>query len=143
MSDLHRRIFHVSKELQLINFATITEDGKPWVRYVVGKADNDLVFRFCTHLHTHKVSQIRKNPNVHMSLGATDMKTATHWMQVVGTAEISTDKTERELFWFDALEKYFSGPDDPQYCVVIIRPSRIEFGTMGSMTPEVWRPGVR
>jgi general stress protein 26 len=142
MSDLQQRIFDASKELQLMNFATITEDGKPWVRYVVGKADNDLVFRFCTHLNTKKVSQVRQNPNVHISMGATDMKTAAHWMQVEGTAEISTDKTQRQSFWFEALENYFTGPDDPQYCVVIIRPSRIEFGTTGSMTPEVWNPGV-
>jgi general stress protein 26 len=140
MSDLQQRIFEFAKELQLINFATITEDGKPWVRYVVGKADNKLVFRFCTHLNTNKVKQIKKNPNVHISLGATDLQTTKHWMQIEGTAEVSTDKTERQAFWFDELNNYFTGPDDQQYCVVIIRPARVEFGTMGSMTPEVWKP---
>ena len=34
MSDLKQRIFDAAGEIQLINFATITEDGKPWVRYV-------------------------------------------------------------------------------------------------------------
>lgn len=56
MSDLKGRIFDTSRELQLINVATITEDGKPWVRYVMGKADEDLVVRFCTHLGSRKVS---------------------------------------------------------------------------------------
>ena len=140
MSTLKQRIFDAAKEFQLMNFATVTEDGKPWVRYIVGKADNELVFRFCTHLETKKVGQIRKNPHVHLSLGATDLETAKHWLQVEGTAEISTDKTERHSFWFDALKNYFTGPDDPHYCVVIIKPSRIELGTMGSMTPEVWEP---
>jgi general stress protein 26 len=137
MSDLQQKIFDATKELQLMNFATITEDGKPWVRYVVGKADNELLFRFCTHLKTKKVNQIKKNPNVHISMGATDMKTAKNWLQVEGTAKISIDKNERQAFWFDELNRYFIGPDDPQYCVVIVNPSRIEFGTMGSMTPEV------
>jgi len=140
MVELPQRIFDAAKELQLINLATITEDGKPWVRYVVGKADKELVFRFCTHIDTNKIRQIRQNPDVHISLGATDMQTTKHWMQVEGTAEISTDKTERQSFWFEALINYFTGPDDPRYCVVIVRPSRIEFGTMGSMTPEVWKP---
>lgn len=139
MSDLKQRIFDFAKDLQLMNFATITEDGKPWVRYVVGKADNELLFRFCTHVDTKKVNEIKKTPNVHISMGATDMKTAKHWLQVEGTAIISTDKTERHSFWFDALNNYFTGPDDPQYCVIIIKPSRIEFGTMGSITPEVWK----
>ena len=139
MSDLKQRIFDLAKEFQLLNFSTITEDGKPWVRYVVGKADNELVFRFCTHLQTKKVGQIRINSNVHISLGAKDLETARHWLQVEGRAEISTDKTERHSFWFDELSNYFTGPDDPNYCVIIVRPSRIEFGTMGLMTPEVWK----
>ena len=138
MDDLKQRIFDLAKELQLINFATITEDGKPKVRYVVGKADNELVFRFCTHLQTNKVSQIRKNPNVHISLGAKDLETAQHWLQVEGIADISADKAERHSFWFDELKNYFTGPDDPNYCIVITKPSRIEYGTMGSMTPKIW-----
>ena len=140
MSDLKDRIFDMGKDLQLFNLATITLDGRPWVRYVVGKADKDLVFRFCTHKESRKVGQIRKNPNVHISLGAASMETADHFLQVEGNAEISTDKVEREAFWFEALKNYFSGPDDPNYCIVIIRPSLIEFGTMGSMAPEVWQP---
>ncbi len=138
MEDVKKKIVESARELQLINFATLTEDGSPWVRYVVGKADDELVFRFCTHRETRKVAQIKKNPHVHISLGAKDMETAEHWMQVQGVAEISTDGDERHSFWFDALSNYFTGPDDPNYCIVIVRPSRIEYGTMGSMTPEIW-----
>lgn len=140
MSDLKQKIYEAAKELQLINVATLTDDGRPWVRYVMGKADNNLVFRFCTHMGSRKVGQIRKNPNTHISLGVTDLETAKHWLQVQGTAEISTDAAERRSFWFDELSDYFSGPDDPDYCIIMIRPSRIELGTMGVMTPEVWEP---
>lgn len=28
---------------------------------------------------------------------------------------VSTDKTERQSFRFDALKNYFTGPDDPNY----------------------------
>ena len=61
MGDLKGKIFEAGKDLQLINFATITEDGKPWVRYVVGKADKDLVFRFCTHKETRKIKDAAVN----------------------------------------------------------------------------------
>jgi general stress protein 26 len=138
MSDLKQRIFDVAREMQLMNFATVTENGKPWVRYVIGKSDNDLVFRFCTHMESRKVAQIRKNPDVHISLGVTSLETAKNWLQVEGTAEVSTEKAERDSFWFDDLKNYFTGPDDPSYCIVMIRPSKIEFGTMGSMIPDVW-----
>lgn len=140
MNDLKQKIFEAARELQLINIATITEDGRPWVRYVMGKADKDLVFRFCTHLGSRKVGQIRKNPDVHISLGVSALETAQHWLQVQGTAAVSTDTDERHAFWFDELSNYFSGPDDPDYGIVMIRPSRIEMGTMGDMTPEVWEP---
>lgn len=139
MSDLKQKIYDLCGELQLVNFATVTEDGKPWVRYVMAKADRDLAFRFCTHLETRKISQIKKNPNVHISLGVADLATAKNWAQVQGTATVRTDKAERDAFWFDELKNYFSGPDDPSYCIVITKPSRIEYGTMGSMTPEVWK----
>lgn len=139
MSDLRQRIYAVAKDFQLVNFATITEDGRPWVRYVVARADEGLVFRFCSQLGARKINQIRKNPNVHISLGAKDLETADHWLQVEGTGRVSTDKAERHGFWFDDLKNYFSGPDDPDYCVVIVTPSRIEFGSMGSREPEVWQ----
>ncbi len=142
MSDLKQSIIDVVRELQLINFATIKENGNPWVRYVMGKADSELVFRFCTHLESRKVAQIRKTPDVHISLGVTSLETAKNWVQVEGTAKVSTDKTERDSFWFDDLNNYFTGPDDPSYCIVIIKPSRIEFGTMGITTPEIWEPNV-
>lgn len=138
MSDLKKRIFDAAKELQLVNFATAQEDGRPWVRYVMAKADEDLTFRFCTRLGTRKITHIMKNPNVHISLGVTSLETAKNWLQVEGKAEITTDRNERHAFWFDELENYFSGPDDPAYCIVTVKPSRIELGTMGSMEPEVW-----
>lgn len=63
------------------------------------------------------------------------------WLQVEGTAEISTAKAERDAFWYDGLKAYFTGPDDPNYCVVIVKPSRIEFASMESMGAEIWQSG--
>lgn len=139
MNDLKQRIFDLAKEPQLINLATITEDGKPWVRYVVGNADEALSIRFCTSLCSDKIRHMRQNPNVHVSLGAKDIMTTKAWLQIEGVAEISTAKAERDAFWYDGLKAYFNGPDDPNYCIVIVKPSRIGLGSMGSMTPEIWQ----
>ena len=141
MSDLKQRIYQLAKEPQLLNLATITEDGKPWVRYMVGSADAELAFRFCTSLCSDKVRHLRHNPNVHLSLGAKEIMTTTAWLQVEGTAEISTAKAERHAFWYDGLQAYFQGPDDPNYCVIIVTPLRIELASMANMTAEVWEPG--
>lgn len=141
MSDVKQRIFELAKVPQLINLATITEEGKPWVRYMVGSADETLTFRFCCALCSDKVRHIRHNPNVHLSLGAKDVMSAKEWLQVEGTAEIATTKAERDAFWYDGLKAYFQGADDPNYCVVIVTPSRIELASMGSMSAEVWQAG--
>lgn len=140
MSDLKSRIYEVAKEYQVMNLATITEDGKPRVRYVSGFANADLVFRFCTHLGSNKVKQMRKDPNVHLTLGAKDDRTTKNWLQVEGIAEVSTAQAERDAMWSDGLKAFFKGPDDPNYAVVIIRPSRIELGSMGKQGMEIWTP---
>ena len=141
MSNLKQRIFELAKEPQLLSLATITEDGKPWVRYMVGQADEELSVRFCTALCSDKIRHMRQNPNVHVTLGANDVMTTKEWIQVEGTAEISTAKAERDAFWNDGLKAYFTGPDDPNYCVVIVKPSRIELASMASMAAEIWELG--
>lgn len=141
MGELKARIYELTKEFQVMNLATITGDGKPWVRYVAGRADAELVFRFCTSLCSNKVGQMRSNPNVHLSLGAKDLMTTKNWLQVQGTAEITTEKNERDAFWFDGLKEHFKGPEDPNYCIVIIKPTRIELGAMTAAGMEVWQAG--
>ena len=42
MSDFKGKILEKMKAPTLASFATITEDGKPWTRYVVVKADDQL-----------------------------------------------------------------------------------------------------
>jgi general stress protein 26 len=142
MGDLKKRIYELAKEFQVINLATITEDGKPWVRYVAGSANEELVFRFCTHVLSNKVKHMRKNPNVHLSLGAKEVMTTKNWLQVQGTAEVTTAQKERDAIWSDGLKAYFKGPDDPNFAVVIIKPARIELGSMAEPGMEVWTAGT-
>ena len=139
MSDLKARIYEMAKEFQVMNLATITDDGKPWVRYMAGFANEALVFRFCTSLCSNKVRHMRNNPNVHLSLGAKELMTTKNWLQVVGTAEVSTSQVERDAMWTDGLKAHFKGPDDPNYAVVIITPTTIQLGSIQSNSMEVWQ----
>jgi general stress protein 26 len=139
MSDLKQRIHALAKELQLIHVATADAAGTPHVRPVVGKADDDLAIRFSTHLDSNKIHQIRNNPNVHLTMGAADVRSQS-WLQIEGVASISTAEKERRAFWFDGLRAYISGIDDPRYCVVIIEPRKIELHSMQNSAPEVWTP---
>ena len=139
MSALQERIFDLIKEPHLAGFATITEDGKPWVRYVTPQASDDLTLRFSTFTHSRKVAHIKKNPEVHLTCGATDPANVKAYLQIQGKAELSTEKSEREAFWSDHLKTYFKGPDDPNYAIIIVKPYLIELYTMGKFEPEVWK----
>ena len=139
MGNLAQRILTIIKEPHLASFATIAEESKPWVRYVTCHASEDLTIRFSTFTGSRKVVQIKKNPEVHLTCGVTDLATAQTYLQIQGKAELSTDKAEREAFWNDYLTRYFKGPDDPNYGIIIVKPYRIELCTMGNFKPEVWK----
>jgi len=101
-------------------------------------ADENLTIWMATFVNSRKVAQIRKNPEVHLTTGVTDLETAESYLQIQGRAEILTDEETKKAVWNPHLENIFSGPDDPNYCVCKITPYRIEFQGMGMVPPEVW-----
>jgi general stress protein 26 len=138
MADLKERIYEVLGGGQLASLATVTEDGKPWVRYVMTVTREDMVIRFATFITSRKVGQIAKNPEVHLTCGVPDLQTMKPYLQVQGRAELKTDEKERHGFWNAILADIFKGPDDPNYGVMVIEPYRIEYWMPGKFEPEVW-----
>ena len=138
MSDLKDRIYRILEQPQLCGLATVTQDSKPWVRYVMAVASPDLTIRSATFVGARKVKQIEQNPEVHLTCGVTNPMNAASYLQIQGRAALNTSKEARHAFWCDMLAPYFSGPDDPNYGVLEITPYHIEYCTMGSHEPEVW-----
>lgn len=138
MDDLRQRILEVLKQLQLTSLATVTEEGKPWVRYVMAVADENLVIRCATFAGARKVKQIGNNAEIHLTCGVTDPRVMKPYLQVQGRARLASDEAERHGFWNETLKGIFSGPDDPNYAVLVMTPYRIEYCTAGSHEPEVW-----
>ena len=138
MSDLKQRIIEIICKPQLTSMATITEDGKPWVRYVMSVGMEDLIIRFASFVNARKVAQIQRNPEVHLTCGVTDLKVMKPYLQIQGKARLTTDKVEREAFWNDELKNIFKGPNDPDYGVIVVTPYRIELWTPGKFESEIW-----
>ena len=138
MSDLKTRILEILQKPQLAVLATITEDGKPWVRYVMAAGSRDMKIRFATFILARKATQIKRNPEVHLTCGVSDPHTLSPYLQVQGRAEMTKDKEERHCFWNDELTAIFQGPDDPNYGVIIVTPYRIEYCSPGKFEPEIW-----
>lgn len=138
MIDLKDKILKKMNEHTLASFATIAEDGTPWTRYVVVKADDQMNIWFATFKNSRKIRQIAKNPQVHLVLGVTDPQTAVSWLQVQGQAEILEDAETKKAVWYDLLGSIFSGRDDPNFVVCKVTPNRIEYYTMNVPKPEIW-----
>jgi general stress protein 26 len=138
VSDLKERIAGILMQPQLTGLATITEDGKPWVRYVMTLASEDLVIRCATFVKARKVKQIKENPEVHLTCGVTDPQEMAPYLQIQGRAKLNTSKAVRHGFWTEMLATIFDGPDDPKYGVLEITPYRIEYCDVGALKPEVW-----
>ena len=136
--ELKNKILEITTKLQLSGFATNTEEGKPWVRYVMTVGSRDMTMRFATFIGARKVKHIDRNPEVHLTCGVTDPMKMGPYLQIQGKARFTTEKEDRHGFWNDMLKPIFSGPDDPNYGIIIVDTYRIEYCTPGSMTPEVW-----
>ncbi len=121
--ELKEKILKVVSGIKLAGFATI-KDGKPWVRYVM-VISKDLDFYITCSLKSRKIDQIKKNNSVHITLGF-DLANPGPYVQIPGKAEILTDKETKKSFWNDMLKTYFSGPEDPDYCVIKVKPEFIE-----------------
>ena len=138
MSDLKAKILEKMKTHTLASFATVTDERKPWTRYVVISADDQMNIWFATFKGSRKVIQITDNPEVHLTLGVDHLQNAISWLQVEGRAEILEDDETKRSVWYDMLEPIFTGPDDPNYVVCKVKPYRIEYYMMNMPKPEIW-----
>ena len=139
--DVVRRILETLRveSAFLCALATVTEDARPSVRTMRATIDDDLTIRCPTFLGTDKVAQIRARPDVHLTCGSTDSDRPGSYFRIEGRATISTGPDDRRLAWNDRLAKWFAGPDDPNYAVVRIVPSRIVAQPIGGgPAPQVW-----
>ena len=138
MADLKERIFEILGKFQMSSLATITQDGKPWVRYVMTRADEDLTIRCTTFKDARKVKQVARNAEVHLTCGITDPRKMAPYLQVQGRATVTASREARHGFWNDIFSAVFDGSDDPNLAIMEIEPYYIEYVTPGTFEPEVW-----
>jgi general stress protein 26 len=138
--ELKNKIFEVIKKYPVSSVATINED-KPWVRYMVVQPDENLNLWTTSFANSRKLEQIQKNNNVHVTLGADPQDWHKPYVNVVGKAEILTDKETKKKCWNEMLSEFFSGPEDPNYVVIKISPEKIEYMCADARQPEIYTLG--
>ena len=138
-NSLKDKILKVIKGIKLASLATIS-DGRPWVRYVVSHNKGaNLNLYICTYKDSRKIRQIRKNPNVHITIGGDMDDLEAPFAQIAAKAKVRSDRAIRRKFWQEFMRKYYTGPDDPDYVVIEARPQLIEYMSSETHQPQIYR----
>ena len=132
--QLQQKIAKALEENQFCSFATI-EGNKPHVRYMALFNDGMTIY-LATNKKTHKVEELQSNPHVHLIAGF-DGQRSSRILQIEATARISSDESLKEKIWRDDFKLWFDGKQDPNYLVIEISPSRIQY-TDGEQPAEIW-----
>jgi len=138
MTELGKKIWKVLQRPQTAALATISRSGAPWVRYVTIRAEKDFTLNFCTGHSTRKAREIPAHPVVHVTCGNLNPPDGSVYLQVAGRAEVCADAATKAKYWQEGWKRYFKGPEDPDYVIVLVRPDRIEYNGSGAQEAEVW-----
>ena len=133
--QLEQNIIKALDDNKFGSFGTIEAGNKPKVRYMAVFHDKLNIY-LATNRKTHKVEELKENPNAFLLLGYE----AGGGKDVVGieaTVDISKDDDLRSKIWNKELEKWFKGPDDPDYVILELTPTRIEYESKDHKY-EVW-----
>ena len=71
---------------------------------------------FCTGLTANSAKRAQAN-----SRACVCFSTGEYNISLVGTIEVLTDAATKQEMWYTGLENHFSGPDDPNFCVLRFR----------------------
>lgn len=93
---------------------TIDPDGSP-VPTTISPSRSEGIHRitFCTGLNAPSPVRLRQN-----NKAAVCLNSPTYHISLTGTAEVCTDSETCREMWYDGLANHFSGPDDPNLCVI-------------------------
>lgn len=103
---------------------TTVADGQPRCRMMqTARIDDDFTIWLATYGQSSKVDQLRANPHVCVSYYIPGID-----LNVYGEATLLDDQALRDELWQDSWRKHFpGGKEDPNYLVIKVTPTRVEF----------------
>lgn len=128
--EIRTRVMDLFDGPTLSLLATVNGHGRPWTRYVMSRMDGDMTLRIPTKSTTRKVDDIRRFPFVHVLVGKDLYGRNGAYAQIEGRAYLTRNTDALARFWNDGMTRYFSGPNDPSFLLIEIRPERIEYWNM-------------
>ena len=96
---------------------------------------DDLTLIGATMKSSRKVEQIKKNPEVALTIWS-GKNFSDPYVLIQGKGDIHEDLETKKKFWNPKMEVYFQMPENPGYVVLKFVPQRIEY--YHDLTMEVW-----
>ena len=94
--------------------ALIDEEGYPTASTLsISKADGIKWITFLSGVKSNKAKRISK-----CNRGSVCINSSKYNITLVGTLEVLTDPKTKHEMWQEPLGNMYSGPDDPEYCVI-------------------------
>ncbi|MFO1444812.1 pyridoxamine 5'-phosphate oxidase family protein [Bacillus sp. Bva_UNVM-123] len=100
------------------------ENNKPHSRYMTFY-HNDFTLFTPTKADTEKISEIENNPNVSVLIGYEEKGLNDAYVQITGTSTINHSQQLRDKYWDESFNKWFEGPEDPNFVFLQIDPETI------------------
>jgi len=126
LEEIKKEVWGHLKESQCAYFATAEAD-QPRVR-PISLLDIDEKFWIATGSRSQKARQVLRNPNVEFCLPLSD-ECGSGYLRVAGVASIVTDPDTRRGIGDQVpfISEYWSGPDDPDFCLIRITRVEVEY----------------
>ncbi|HDL85029.1 MAG TPA: hypothetical protein ENH11_01645 [Candidatus Acetothermia bacterium] len=137
MKDTKSEALSHLDEYSSVMLATIDEGG-PHVRPVT-LIKYDSAYWIETGTSSAKVAQIKGDPRIELCLVFTEGENS-GYLRLAGRAKIVTDAATREKVssHTEFFASYWSGPEDPSFTLLRVRPSAGEYMRPGEMEPQAF-----
>lgn len=104
----------LSDKILVCALGMIDPDGAPTVSAITAAQSEGIKWvTFSTGLTSNKVKRLALSNKASVCF-----LSETYNVSLVGTLEVLTDPAVKRENWYDALTQHFSGPDDPNFCVL-------------------------
>jgi len=134
--ELLGKLVAIFRKCPVITLCTAA-GNTPYGRTMVATTHDDLSMTTATFLNSRKVSQIRENPLVCLVSSMDSELPNRPYGIVQAVATVHTDTETKRACWVQSLDVFFSGPEDPNYAVIRLKPVRAEYWTFEHHEPNV------
>ncbi len=105
---------NLSDKILVCALAQTEADGSPTVAALTAaRAEGIEWVTFSTGLSSNKVKRLAHSNRASVCFLALEYN-----VSLMGTMEVLTDAETKRATWYDALGHHFSGPEDPEFCVL-------------------------